>query len=39
VLRVKNKNKQKELRKRKLMEEARKQLEHEEDLRKRDWHF
>ena len=39
VLRVKNKNKQKEIRKRKLMEEARKQLEREEDLRKRDWHF
>ena len=38
-LRAKNKAKKKALRKKKLMEEARKQLEREEDLRRRNWHF
>ena len=38
-LRIKNKRRQKELRKKKLMEEARRQLEREEDLRRRNWHF
>ncbi len=38
-LRIKNKKRQQALRKKKLMEEARKQLEREEDLRRRNWHF
>lgn len=39
VLRVKNKKRQAEIRKEKIREEARKQLEREEDLRRRNWHF
>lgn len=38
-LRIKNKKRQQAIRKKKLMEEARKQLEREEDLRRRNWHF
>lgn len=38
-MRIKNKKKQKAIRQRRLMEEARKQLEREEDLRRRNWHF
>ena len=39
IIRVNNKRKIAQLRKRKLEEEARKQLEREEDLRRRNWHF
>lgn len=38
-MRRNNKKKQKAIRQRRLMEEARKQLEREEDLRRRNWHF
>lgn len=38
-LRIKNKKKKEAIRKRKLMEEARRQLEREEDLKRRNWHF
>lgn len=38
-LRIKNKKRQQALRKKKIMEEAKKQLEREEDLRRRNWHF
>ena len=38
-LRIRNKKRQQAIRKKKLMEEARKQLEREEDLRRRNWHF
>jgi D-alanyl-D-alanine carboxypeptidase (penicillin-binding protein 5/6) len=38
-LRIKNKKKKAAIRKRKLMEEARRQLEREEDLKRRNWHF
>lgn len=39
VLRIKNKRRIKAIRRERLMEEARKQLEREEDLRRRGWHF
>lgn len=39
VLRIKNKRRQAELRKQRIREEARRQLEREEDLRRRNWHF
>lgn len=39
AIRVNNKRKQAQLRKKKLEEEARKQLELEEDKRRRNWHF
>ena len=39
IIRVNNKRKIAQLRKKKLEEEARKQLEREEDLRRRNWHF
>ena len=38
-LRIQNKKKRQAIRKKKLMEEAKKQLEREEDLRRRNWHF
>ena len=39
VLRIKNKRRQAEIKRQKIREEARKQLEREEDLRRRNWHF
>ncbi len=38
-LRIQNKKRIKAIRKRKIEEEARRQLEREEDLRRRNWHF
>lgn len=39
VLRIKNKRRIKAIRRERLMEEARRQLEREEDLKRRGWHF
>ena len=39
ILRAKNKKRQAEIRRQRIREEARKQLEREEDLRRRNWHF